>query len=85
MKCPQCGYEKIYTNWSKAFADSIEKRLEDYGYPTKMNPQKYNKYLSVRTTIVLRYGINAKPKEMTESDYLISIAGLDEVLPPKVQ
>lgn len=86
MKCPECGYESpiISVDYGKKYRQAVEKRLEEYGYPVGMNPQKHQAATAIRKAISIRYGITCKAGGgMLESEAERAIAGLDEVLPPK--
>ena len=86
MKCPNCGYNLPYTsvNEGNRFRDAVYKRLEEYGFPDKMNPQKYQAYVAIRAIISIRFGFKFKAGgSMTTCQADRALSALDEVLPRK--
>jgi hypothetical protein len=86
MKCPHCGFEQPYTTTfdGKRYRDAVEKRLEEYGYPERMNPQKNQAATALRKVIAIRYGITGKAGgSMLPEDADRAICGLNEILPAK--
>jgi hypothetical protein len=86
MKCPNCGYDQPYASAmdGKRYRDAVEKRLMDYGYPERMNPEKHQAATAVRKAISIRYGIKGKPGgHMSPEEAERGIMALNEILPAK--
>lgn len=83
------GWKKKLINnqdGGKWYRDAVEKRLVEYGYPEKMNPQKHQAATAVRKVIALRTGISCKPGGgMNEGDANRAIAELELVLPKRAR
>ena len=86
MKCPNCGYDQPYASAmdGKRYRYAVEKRLMDYGYPERMNPEKHQAATAVRKAISIRYGIKGKAGgHMSPEEAERGIMALNEILPAK--
>ena len=84
MKCPECGHELSKNLNKKALANAIYSRLEEYGYPSHMTPDKNYAYIGIRKVIIIRlYGMNEVPKDFSDEYYEKALSLLEVILPPK--
>lgn len=74
-------------DYRKMYYDHIMCRLEDYGFPQGVNPEKYTRYTQVNGVIRLRMKANGfkTPKSgnsiMTKDYYDAAVSFVDRILP----